>query len=153
MKLTSWKQVAEILSGLAVIVTLIILILEIQENTAVTKANSYSNSVQSLNEWRYEIAGNPELSDIFLKHYAKNVGDLTDIQHQRLIFMMSALWAIYEDAFYSRGYDTLGSQEFGRYEVQICFHYELGKKSGTRAASASRITDSFKRHIENACAQ
>ena len=151
MKPTDWRQAVEILSAVAVVISLVILILEVQENTSVTKANSYSNSVQSLNEWRYEIASNAELSEIFLKQYAGDLEGVTENQHQRLIFMMSALWAIYEDAFYSRGYDTLGIQEFSRYEVQICFHYNTGRNSGTWEDSASRITTNLRKHIEDVC--
>ena len=43
MKLESLAQIAEILGGIAVLVSLVFLIIEIQENTAVSKAATYQH--------------------------------------------------------------------------------------------------------------
>jgi hypothetical protein len=148
MKLSNWKETAEILSGIAVVATLIILILEVQENTSATRAASYSNSVQRLNEWRYEMAREPELLGVFT---SEERAELTDKQRRRLELLRSAPWAIYEDAFFSHGYDILGAEEFERYKVQICLLFERGRSSGTWDSSVSRMTDGFKAYIAKTC--
>lgn len=61
MKLSHWAQLAEVLSGFAVVVTLVILIFEVSEYTDATRALSDGHAVERLNAWRFELASNPEL--------------------------------------------------------------------------------------------
>ena len=59
-KLSDWASIAEIISGIAVVVTLIFLIAGIRENTAVLRGSSYSNTLESLNQLQASIMADSE---------------------------------------------------------------------------------------------
>ena len=152
MRLSHWAQLAEVLSGFAVIITLVILILEVSDNTDATRALSYGHGVERLNAWRFELADNPELVRIFRGYRSGEVTDFSEDDLQRLDLVLSAMWAIYESAYYSRGYNTLGESEWGRYSVQVCRQFVQGKRTGYWKLSAARLTNEFSRFVESTCA-
>jgi hypothetical protein len=65
--LMEWASIAEIVSCVAVIVTLVFLIQGIQENTDVT-ASSYERSIEGLIEFEGLTVQYPELSDIWFAY-------------------------------------------------------------------------------------
>jgi hypothetical protein len=58
MKLSDWAGIAEIFSGIAVVVTLVFLIIGIRENTEVTRAATYADLLDGLNEYSMQVAAN-----------------------------------------------------------------------------------------------
>jgi len=152
MKLTHWAQLAEVLSGFAVVVTLVILILEVSDNTDATRALSYGQGVERLNTWRFEMANNPDLVRIFGDYRSGELSNLSEDDLRRLDFVLSAMWAIYESAYYSRTYGTLGESEWGRYSIQVCRQFVQGKSAGYWKLSSSRLTSEFAEFVESICA-
>lgn len=63
LRLSDWANIAEIGSGLAVLVTLVLLFLGILENTQVTRV--YNDVVDSINELSKDMYRDPQLSRIW----------------------------------------------------------------------------------------
>lgn len=66
-KLSDWANAAQIVSGIAVVVTLLFLILGIRENTAITRATAYDRNMDSLNYVRNVLVTDPETLDAWQK--------------------------------------------------------------------------------------
>ena len=113
-KLSDWASIAEIVSGIAIVVTLVFLLLGLRENTEVTRAATYERSVESLNQWRFEMARNPELSRVFI------AGSEDRLETWRQGLMLVALFGIYDKIYHSYQYGTLGLTEWNRIEAEIC---------------------------------
>lgn len=62
--LQKWALVAEIIGGAAVMITLVFLLLGIKENTQVTSASMFANTIDSLNEFEAGLLADPELSNL-----------------------------------------------------------------------------------------
>jgi len=51
-KLQKWALIAEIVGGLAIVVSLVFLIIEVRGNSNLIRANAYDQNIQSLVDWR-----------------------------------------------------------------------------------------------------
>ena len=141
-KLSSWASIAEIGSGIAVVVTLIFLIIGIQENTSVTRASVYASSLDSLNEFESTILTDPELSRIYVA-YLNNTGDLDSGDADRLNLIVAILFRIYEKAYYSEQYELMGEEEWGRFERLICVNYARAEAAGQAGIIRDLMTEDF----------
>ena len=64
---------AEVVSGIAVVVSLVFLIIELRESTNVARASAYESSVDSLNTWRLTIAQDPELAELMVDRLGQDI--------------------------------------------------------------------------------
>lgn len=120
MKLFQWAQVAEIISSLVVVVSLLVLILEIQQNTEALRSSTYDSIASEMIDWHFEMAKNPEARAVFLK---TQQGGLEALEPEELLLARNAttaIWLIYERAFYARDYHKLGDAEWSRFHERIC---------------------------------
>ena len=117
-KLSDWASIAEIISGIAVVITLLLVVSGINENTEVMRAAAFDRNMESINQWRAQLAQDEELLRIWQRRDQRV--DLTEVERGRLNFLTFSLWGIYEKAFYAREYGTIGASEWSRFEVQIC---------------------------------
>ena len=60
-KLSDWASIAEIVSGVAVVITLIFLIVGIRENTNVVRASAFSDNLSAFNDFSMTVAADAEL--------------------------------------------------------------------------------------------
>ena len=125
MQISKFRDIGEVLSIIAVLITLVFLILEVRENTAAIRTESYGESINRLNEWRLDLASNRELSQMFADFNDREVMDLDRAERQQLSFIMGSLWSIYETAYFARSYGTLGESEWLRFEGMMCRQYEI----------------------------
>ncbi len=125
MKLEKWALIAEIVSGVAVVVTLIFLILGIRENTEVVRASAYASSIDGFNDFTNIIFSDPELVRLYDAFFNDGVSELSEPDTQRLQFMMNTLFRSYEKAYFSRQYGLLGEAEWERMEVIACRNFRL----------------------------
>ena len=146
-KLSNWASIAEIGSSLAVVVTLIFLIVGLQDNTNVTRASVYASSIDSLNDFESTILADPELSRIHLAYLRSDTVGLSPEETDRLTFIMAILFRIYEKAYYSERYDLIGEEEWGRFERMICINYARAETAGTAQTIRNLMTEEFMRYI------
>lgn len=153
-KLAIWASLAEIVSSIAVVVTLVFLVLGIRENTAITRATAYDRSIDSLNDQRRSISEDPELSLLWFKFESGDADSWTPHDRMRLSFMVNITFGIYEKAFYAHLYGVLGDSEWTRYARQVCINERrLRLFPDLRADRDTTITDDFAAHIRSACVE
>ena len=123
-KLRDAALIAEVISGVAVVVTLIFLIVQVRDNTSVIRGAAFERSVDSLNNLRLMIAEDDEIAGLMIDRWG---GDLVEEfgrdeapAYLRRRLMTLVQWSIYEKAYYSRNYDLLGTAEWSRFERSIC---------------------------------
>jgi len=121
-KLSDWANLAEIASGIAVVVTLLLLFLGIRENTEITRASVYSDVVGELNETNRDIYRDPELTRLWGRYVSveDDLADLSVEEQFRLQQMVRALFRTYDSAFIAVQGGIIGSAEWQRFEGPIC---------------------------------
>lgn len=114
-RIKNWAQIAEIVSSVAVVFTLVFLIFEIRGNTELIRANTFDRSIESLIYLRMQIATNTDSLDTMADHWGI---DSTKLLRRQLIVV--SLWSIYEKTYYSHQYGLIGAAEWERFETRIC---------------------------------
>ena len=153
MKLENWVSFAEIVSSVAVVVTLVFLVLGLRENSNIMRASSFTSATDSLIELNRDIMKDGELAEIFEAWRADNSSRLNARQTAQLAQMVTALFRIYEKAFIADRYDLLGPGEWRRFERTICLLYPGLSGVGLEEQVRAALTDDFVRHIEASCAE
>jgi len=69
-RLSNWASISEIASGIGVIVTLIFLIAGIRDNTEITRSAAFDRNMESINQFRLELAKDSELTRIWQRQIA-----------------------------------------------------------------------------------
>ena len=149
-KLSTLASIAEIVSGIAVVVTLIFLVVGIQDNTEITRAAAYDRNIDSLNEWRLGIAQNEEMLRVWTAFTLNDLEGLSEEDSRRLDFILNTQWGIYEKTYYSNQYGIIGSSEWSRFESQICSN-RLGREEIWHELVEIRLTEEFARYVLSLC--
>ncbi len=153
-KLSDWVGIAEIVSSLAVVITLIFLLFDIRENTDITRAAVYDRNMDSLNDWRLAIAKDKDLTRIFTNGQTDRVGEsMTDQELEAAQYMLisNVQWGIYEKSYYAHQYETLGTGEWSRFEQQICTAWNRATAISLWNQTAGFLTDEFKDYVIGSC--
>jgi len=99
MKLSDWASLAEVCSGVGVVITLIFLILGIRDNTDITRVSVYTDLVESISEWERDIYRDPELARLSGAFFGGQTSSLNELDQRRLRNMVQNLFRTYERAF------------------------------------------------------
>lgn len=150
-KLSDWASIAEIVSGIAVIVTLVFLILGVRENTEITRVSMYERSVDSLIRFRTEILSDPELTRLLGAFLDNELAEIEGLDSLRLRQMVFNFFQIYEKAYFADKYGVLGQAEWSRFEVQICLQYSRAVSAQLADALRVVLTADFMEYIEVTC--
>lgn len=150
MSLTAWAQVSEIVGAIGVIVGFVFLGTELHENTEITRASAYDESIERLNEWRSNVVRDPDVSRLYLSYSDGTTQDLDREDQFRLQVLLTSLWGVYETAYYSRDYGLLGEAEWGRFETQMCDHRGLNPPAWDSIVRP-RLTEQFAGYVESTC--
>ena len=67
-RLSDWASYAEIASGIAVVVTLIILVIGIRENTEITRTAMYAGTLDQFNAFETAILLDSDLRQIYVRY-------------------------------------------------------------------------------------
>jgi len=98
VKLEKWALIAEIVSSVAIVVTLAILVIEVRTNTAALRASTYRDVVESITSILHERASDAEVAQIW---YAGAAGDqLSPFDADRFDQLVTANTRRFENAFY-----------------------------------------------------
>ena len=120
-KLQEYALIAEIVSAIAIVGSLIFVGLEIRQNTNATFATSYDQLLADQMDLRLRVANNPELIIAFDKfREVENVNDMATLEYQVGGYVNHALYQLYERAYFAREYGRLGDEEWNRYRKNIC---------------------------------
>jgi hypothetical protein len=117
--LRKYALIAEIVSAVAVVVSLVFVALQIKDNTDAVRAATYDDILSDHIQWRMTIASSPELNEAMVKDFT-GAAPLTPTEEQARNWVAQAAWQIFERAYFARKYQTLGDSEWERYEAAIC---------------------------------
>lgn len=153
MQISRLKEIGEALSIVAVLATLIFLILEVRENTAAIRTESYGESISRLNEWRLELAADQNLTRLFVEFSSGEEIAPDRTERQQINFIIGALWSIYESAYFARDYGTLGESEWIRMEQMMCRQFDnLSARAGFwDGVLNSQLSPQFRGFVEETC--
>lgn len=146
----NWKlnRVAEVLAASSVVLSLLFVGFELQQNTNLTRANSYREITENLAENRSLIVSDPEISVIYEAYQNQKTSDLDERQLHRLSFLVGNQLTAYENAFFSRRYGIVGDSEWERLEGGVCVHFD-------RAINTSLwprfLSAEFVQYLKNNC--
>jgi hypothetical protein len=144
-RLNRWAHLAEIVSGIAVVGTLIFLIFEIRENSDLIRANTFEHSIESLIDWRMQIVSNEQSLQTMADYWDSESPEL--LRRQLLVVNM---WSIYEKTYYSQKYGLIGPAEWGRFERVIC-KYTKSTPDFWKENVAKFLTEDFRDFVISTC--
>jgi len=155
LPLQKWALVAEIAGGIAVVLTLLFLALQVRENSNLIRANAFAENMQSVIDWRIAAVSNEPAVEVISDRFS-----YSDPDALRASFWFQTLWNIYEKSFYSYQYGLIGEAEWERFEFNICSNYRIemanntwntGNSYGTHGGLYSRLTPEFAMYVEGIC--
>jgi len=154
-KLHTWALVAEIVGGIAVVLTLLFLALQVRENSNLIRANAFADNMQSIIDWRIAAVSDEEAVETISKRF--NQGDTEALRYN---FWFQTMWNIYEKTYYTYQYGLIGEAEWQRFYDNICANYSMevsnnvwraGNSYGASGGLYSRLTPEFGEYVETNC--
>jgi len=152
-QLRKWALSAELISAIAVIITLVFLVLGMKENTNALQAQTFQELMRQTNEWRASIT-EPSVVTLRDKWREQGFQSLTRIEQQQLRTTNHVLWGIYESAYFANERGVLGSEEWIRFESAICRQREQDVdywEYEPLASFSDSLTPRFAEYIESSC--
>lgn len=151
LRLSELASIAEVISGVAVLVTLIFLILQIRENTEITRAATFDRNIESVNQVREWIINDPRLAESWFAYYEHSLADLSEQDERQLIMAVIANFGIYEKSYYAHQRDLMSASEWERFETQICTQHENASIAGFLTVVLDSLTREFREEIGRMC--
>ena len=150
-KLSDWASIAEILSGIAVVITLIVLIVGIRENTDSVRSSTYADSLDRLNDFQMEVLVDPDALRLWDALNSADASGLDGLDSQRLTIIVLTLFRILENSYFAARHGLLGEEESKRIEVAICRFFPRAQAAGREAVLQEVMTNEFMEHIKASC--
>jgi len=151
MGLSQWANIAEVVSGIAVVFTLIFLVVGINENTEIARATAYESQITSLNDIRRTLVQDRELMLAWLAYQRGEIESLSEVDRVRVEYQVNILWAVYEKAYVSFRYGIIGIAEWNRFERLICQNSRLLRANAMESVVRPQLTEEFVTFVENSC--
>ncbi len=152
-KLSELASIAEIVSGVAVVITLVFLVLGIRENTEIVRASAYAGSMDSLNDFTMNVVTDDDLRPVWLAYVNGNTEIFDADDRAQLQLLLIVLFRNYEKAYFSQRYGLLGTAEWGRFERQICLQVDRAHivNESTLGFLDIVLTDEFAAYVRSRC--
>ena len=151
MKLSDWASVAEILASVAVVITLILLLIGVRENTAITRASMYAGTLDQFNTFETAMLSDPELHEVFVRYINADTAGLSDSDRDRVSTMIAILFRTYDRAFIADRNRLIGDDEWQRFERAICNNFQLTRSAGLLAQVERLTSQSFWEYAVRTC--
>jgi len=118
-QLRKWALWAEIMSAVAVVVTIGFLAFQMMANTNALQAQTFQELMRDINDWRSSIR-ELEGDSTLIRLRKEGIDSLSEGEQGVVRLAYLELWGIYEAAFYANERGVLGPEEWIRFEVSIC---------------------------------
>ena len=154
-KLSDWASIAEILSSIAVVVTLIVLIAGIRENTDVLRSSEYSTLIRDLNNFQATQMTDAESVRLWREFRAGTAygQDMSADDGMRLDLAILVYSRIYEKAYFATRYGLLGESEQARFARVSCSNYNRILGYDKLRLLADTMTDEYMDYLANECGE
>jgi len=120
MKIEKWASIAEIVSGAAVAITLVFLVVGIRDSSNTTRSAVCEALVTDLNDFNLAIINNPDLYSLWSDRFELKMADLEDVQIDRLILMNRVAYRVLDAAYWSFTSGTLSPAQWERFRNSVC---------------------------------
>ena len=120
MQLEKWAHLAEIVSGAAIVITLILLVFEVRQNTSAILASSYDRLLSDHIQYRMDLATSTETLDAYLTANDREplANDELRAERGRMTWISGVM--LWERAYFAQRYGNLGESEWQRYRSNMC---------------------------------
>ena len=108
--LQDWSALAEILSSVAVLVTLVFFVVEIQQTNDAVRANTYQGMAAMTVDFNAQFFENPEVSEFIAKTASENY-KLSASEAIRLRAMISASYRMMNNVWFQYEVGTISEQQ------------------------------------------
>ena len=105
-----WSAIAEILSSVAVLATLVFFVVEIRQTNDAVRANTYQEMAAMTVAFNAQFFENPEVSE-FIAMTASEDYELTDAEAIRLRSMISATYRLMNNTWFQYKVGTISEQQ------------------------------------------
>ena len=152
-KLRKYALVAEVVAGIAIVVTIAFLAFEMRSNTNAVRAQTFQSLMQQTNEYRMSLV---QPSRVLANEKRRQSGwnSLSRIEKQELRIPTLVNWGIYESAFFANERGLLGEAEWKRFQIAICrrreIHDDMWSPEGFTSMN-ELLTPDFVGYIETSC--
>jgi len=151
-KLSNWASIAEIISGVAVVITLVFLVIGIRDNTAVTRAAMYQSSIGQIIDFRYQVLNDREVAKLFRAFMNGEQLELDAIDATRQNQLILNAFQIYEQAYFAKESNLLGAAEWRRFERVICqFSARIATSPSWLRSVEELMTEEFMGFVAATC--
>jgi len=150
-KLSNWASIAEIVASLAVIITLVVLIIGVRENTEIVRASAYADNLKGLSDWQMGVLSDPDAMRVWTSFMDSEAEDLVGIDRRRLDLILLTQFRTYESAFWAERRGLLGEEEWNRFRRSICEFYDRAEIAGRTGPILGTTTDQFVQFISDGC--
>lgn len=121
MKIEKWTLIVESVGTIAIVASLLVLVIQVGDNTEVTRTASFDAMTQSNNDWRSDLLNNPELFELY--HNYKNgvipSAEEDGIKHVKLLVLLVNLFTNHNRAYIAYQ-NRLDSDEWDRVRRGLC---------------------------------
>ena len=152
-KLQVWALIAEIVSGVAIVITLIFLVVSVRDETRATRTLVYEDLLSGLNEFYNVLMQDEELASLWLAGRELGSVDLSDEEVRKLTLMFRNVMRILDAGFSASQYGTLGEPEGDRILASACNTYEILETVNARVEPDIfvPISPRFREFLANSC--
>lgn len=109
-KLQEWAAIAEILSSIAVLATLVFFVVEIQQTNDAVRANTYQGMAAMTVDFNAQFFENPEVAEFIAKTAAADY-EMTAAEAIRLRAMISASYRMLNNTWFQYEVGTISKEQ------------------------------------------
>jgi hypothetical protein len=118
MSLSDLAAIGSFVSGIAVVISLVTLTIQIRQNTNLMRRAEANAQQEQFSQWRLTIAGNAELANIWVN--GMRDGKLTEVEEQRFSFLLQDfLFCFYQS--WDREKTAMKDREWDEMSRRIAF--------------------------------
>jgi len=150
MQTEKLKGILDLAGGLAILVGLIFVGLELRQNTAAMEAASLQNQTDASIDFLLLIASDDELARIWLDA-TKDPDQLNEIDSLRYFFISRSRWLRMQNAYLQWRREALTDEDWSFYNGIICDEGNAGAIRFTKTWDQHRVqlTAGFVEYVEN----
>ena len=118
-KLKKWALISEIIGGMAILITLVLLLIELQQNTAAIRTATYDDLVADLADYNLTQITDNELSEMRFETRV-DLSSITERQQYMLNRATLVRFQHYERAYIQWAAGYLDGSQWERFRFQLC---------------------------------
>jgi len=155
MKLEKWALIAEIIGGLAIVLSLVFVGVQLQQTNQLNRANTYLQIMQNLNQASAEIHSIASTYEAWTEFNDNNTAGNVDAEYsneqvREIRFALGQIFRLYDAAFYAREYSMIGEVEWSRMARNFCRQVDRMGQFWDNWVRRG-LSDGFTNFVDNEC--